>query len=36
MVLNAAVARPLEQACWVVAALAVSLITWMISRRVAG
>jgi hypothetical protein len=32
---NAAVARPLEQACWVVAALAVPLITWMISRRVA-
>jgi len=33
---NAAMARPLEQAGWVVAALAVSLITWMISRRVAG
>ncbi len=33
---NAAMARPLEQAGWVVAALAVSLITWMVSRRVAG
>jgi hypothetical protein len=35
LALNTAVARPLEQACWVVAALAVPLITWMISRRVA-
>ena len=33
---NAALARPLEQAAWVVAALAVPLITWMISRRFAG
>ena len=33
---NAAMARPLEQAGWVVAALAVSLLTWMVSRRVAG
>jgi hypothetical protein len=34
--MNAAMAGPLEQAGWVVAALAVSLITWMIARRVAG
>jgi hypothetical protein len=33
---NAAMARPVEQAVWVVAALAVSLVTWMISRRFAG
>jgi hypothetical protein len=33
---NAAMARPLEGAGWVIAALAVSLITWMISRRVAS
>ncbi len=33
---NAAMVRPLEQAGWVVAALAVSLITWVVSRRVAG
>ena len=33
---NAAIARPLEQAGWVVAALAVSLITWVVSRRVVG
>lgn len=36
MTVNATMARPLEQAVWVVAALAVPLITWMISRRVAG
>jgi hypothetical protein len=33
---NAAMARPLEQAVWVVAALAVPLVTWMLSRRVGG
>jgi hypothetical protein len=33
---NAAMVRSLEQAGWVVAALAVSLITWVLSRRVAG
>jgi hypothetical protein len=33
---NAAMVGPLEQAGWVVAALAVSLITWVVSRRVAG
>jgi hypothetical protein len=33
---NAAMARPLEQAGWVVAALAVSLVTWVLSRRIAG
>jgi hypothetical protein len=33
---TAAMVQPLEQAGWVVAALAVSLITWVVSRRVAG
>jgi hypothetical protein len=35
-VVLAASSRPLQQAGWVVAALAVSLASWMISRRVAG
>jgi hypothetical protein len=34
--LSAAMVRPLEQAGWVVAALAVSLVSWMLSRRAAG
>ena len=33
---TAAMARPLEQVVWVVAALAVSLVSWLVSRRVAG
>ena len=33
---NAAMARPVEQAVWVVAALAVPLVTWIVSRRFAG
>jgi hypothetical protein len=28
--------RPVQQAGWVLAALAVSLVSWMVSRRVAG
>jgi hypothetical protein len=36
VVVNATMVQPLEQASWVVAALAVSLITWVVSRRVAG
>ena len=31
----ASMARPLEQAGWVVAALAVSLVSWMLARRAA-
>jgi hypothetical protein len=34
--LSAAMVRPLEQAGWVVAALAVSLVSWVLSRRAAG
>lgn len=34
--LTAAAARPLEQAGWAVAALAVSLVTWAFSRRLCG
>jgi hypothetical protein len=34
--ISAAMVRPLEQAGWVVAALAVSLVSWMLSRRAAG
>ena len=30
---SSAMARPLEQAGWVAAALAVSLVSWMVSRR---
>jgi hypothetical protein len=33
---TATMVQPLEQAGWVVAALAVSLITWILARRVAG
>jgi hypothetical protein len=34
--ISAAMTQPLEQAGWVVAAFAVSLVSWMISRRAAG
>ena len=33
---SAAVERPLEQAGWVALALGVSLVSWMLSRRIAG
>jgi hypothetical protein len=32
----AAIERPLEQAGWVAMALAVSLVSWLLSRRIAG
>jgi hypothetical protein len=34
--INAAAERPLEQAGWVALALGVSLISWLLSRRLAG
>ena len=34
--LAAPVARPVEQAGWVVGALAVSAVSWLLSRRLAG
>jgi len=34
--LSATMTRPLEQAGWVMAAFAISLVSWMISRRAAG
>jgi hypothetical protein len=34
--LSAAVAQPLEQAGWVALALAASLLSWLLSRRLAG
>jgi hypothetical protein len=34
--MSAALARPLEQAGWVAAALAVSLVSYLVSRRFAG
>jgi hypothetical protein len=33
---SAALERPLEQAGWVAMALAVSLVSWLLSRRIAG
>lgn len=33
---SAVVSRPLEQAGWVALALGVSLVSWMLSRRIAG
>ena len=36
MQIAASAARPLEQAGWVAAALAVSLVSYLVSRRVAG
>ena len=32
----AAIERPLEQAGWVAMALAISLVSWLLSRRIAG
>jgi hypothetical protein len=34
--ISAALERPLEQAGWVAMALAVSLVSWLLSRRIAG
>ena len=34
--LSIAVTRPVEQAGWVAAALAVSLVSWLVSRRLTG
>jgi hypothetical protein len=34
--ISPAMAQPLEQAGWVLAAFAVSMVSWMISRRAAG
>ena len=34
--ISAVIERPLEQAGWVAMALAVSLVSWLLSRRIAG